>query len=73
MTERLHFHFSLSCIGEGNVKTPKESQMYRTVFWTLWERERDKFYSFAINMLYFLINQLNFLSFKINLNEYFPK
>ena len=32
-----------------------------------------KFYSSAINMLYFLIDQLNFLSFKINLNEYFPK
>ena len=84
-TERLHFHLSLSCIGEGNgnpllcsclenprdggawqaaivywvaqsrtrlkrlsssssndnsvCETAKETQMYRTVFWTLWERE----------------------------------
>ena len=22
-------------------KTAKETQMYRTVFWTLWERERE--------------------------------
>ena len=32
MTERLHFHFSLSCIGEGNEPTPVflpgESQGY---------------------------------------------
>ena len=90
-TEWLHFHFSLSCIGEGNgnrlwcsclenprdggadwaavygvaqsqtwlkqlsssssssssstndnpvCETAKETQMYRTVFWTLWEREK---------------------------------
>ena len=84
-TERLHFHFSVSCIGEWNgnplqrsylenprdrgawraaiygvaqsrtwlkwlssssskdnpvCKTAKETQMYRTVFWTLWERAR---------------------------------
>ena len=26
MTEHLHFHFSLSCIGEGNVFLPGESQ-----------------------------------------------
>ena len=23
-------------------KTAKETQMYRTVFWTLWERERER-------------------------------
>ena len=82
MTERLHFHFSLSYIGEGNgnpfqcsclqnprdgvawwaavygvtqsqtrlkqlssnnnpvYETAKETLMYRTVLWTLWERER---------------------------------
>ena len=25
MTERLHFHFSLSCIGEGNGNSPQRS------------------------------------------------
>ena len=43
MTERLHFHFSLSCIGEGNGNTPVflpgESQGQRSlVGCRLWGR-----------------------------------
>ena len=37
MTERLHFHFSLSCIGEGNLNPPQcsclENPMDRGAWW----------------------------------------
>ena len=37
MTERLHFHFSLSCIGEGNGNPLQCSCLENPIKWVLWE------------------------------------
>ena len=71
MTERLHFHFSLSCIGEGNgnplqcscLENPRDGgSWWAAVYGVAWSRTRLKRLSSSSSSRSFIVSGLTFRS-----------